>query len=120
MRVGNTIIATSFTPSVAVYNILVNVVRVTKVSGALGSAESEADLVTNMSARIRWARGKEKLQFNKQTYYRDATLHCRKPAGVTITTKDRISYNGESFEIVDVRDFRNLGRLLSIELKRLE
>ncbi len=120
MNVGGTTIATSFTPSVAVYNIVVNVVRVAKTNTARGLAEVPTNIVTNMPARIRWSRGKERLQFDKVTYLRDAVLRCRKPAGVTITTKDRISFNGESFEIVSVVDFRNLGRLLVIDIKRIE
>lgn len=104
--------------AVAVYNITVDVVRVVKTNTARGLAEVPSNIVTNMPARIRWSRGKERLQFDKQTAYRDGTLHCRIPAGVTITTKDKISYNGNDYEITAVEDFRNLGRLLSIGIKR--
>lgn len=106
------------TAEFSVYNVVVNVVRIVKTNVGGIAGETPSNVVSNMPARIRWFRGKERLQFDKQTAYRDGTLHCRVPAGVTITTKDRISYNGEEFEITAVEDFRNLGRLLEIGIKR--
>lgn len=116
---STTITAAGTTNSLQVYNCLVDVVRIAKTSTARGVTEVPTNILTNMPARIRWTGGRERLQFDKQTHYRDATLHCRK-GGVTITTKDRIKYNDEMFEIVDVQDFRNLGKLLKIGLKRIE
>lgn len=113
-----TIVASSAANALQIYNCLVNVVRIAEIDGPHGLDETPTNIVTNMPARIKWSRGKERLQFDKQTAYRDGTLHCRKPAGVIITTKDRISYNGEEFEITAVEDFRNLGRLLEIGIKR--
>lgn len=115
-----TVHSSSAATAVAIYNITVNVVRKAKVNTAHGLTETPSNVVSNMPARIRWNRGKERLMFDKQTAYRDGTLHCRVPAGVTITTTDRIEYNGQSFEIVSVNDFRNLGRLLAIGIKRIE
>lgn len=112
--------ATSTYNRLQVYNCFVNVVRVVRTNTAAGISEVPSNVVTNMPCRIRWHTGKERLQFDKQTYYRDATLHCRIPAGVTITNTDKIDYKGETFEIVDVRDFRNLGRLLAIELRKID
>lgn len=106
------------TAGFSVYNVTVNVVRIVKTITAHGNPEVPTNVVTNMPARIRWSRGKERLQFDKQTAYRDGTLHCRTPIGITITTKDRISYNGDDYEITAVEDFRNLGRLLAIGIKR--
>lgn len=122
IQVGQTVIveAAGHTNSLSVYNCFVNVIRVVKTSTAVGISETPTTIVTNMPCRIRWHTGKEKLRFEKQTYYRDATLHCRIPAGVTITEKDRIVFNEETFEIVDVQDFRNLGKLLVIGMKRTE
>jgi len=121
IQVNSTAIeVTGTTNSLQVYNCFVNVVRVARTNTAAGITEVETDVVTNMPCRIRWHTGKERMQFDKQTYYRDATLHCRIPAGISITNKDRISYKGETFEIVDVQDFRNLGRLLKIGLKRIK
>jgi len=121
IQANSTVItATGTTNRLQVYNCLVNVVRVVKTSTARGNAEVPTNIVTNMLCRIRWRSGSERILFDKTTYFRDATLHCRVPAGVTITNKDRINYKGELFEIVDVQDFRNLGRLLSIEIKRIK
>jgi len=103
--------------ALAIYNVFVDIVRVTKINTALGMEEIETVIVSNHPAHIKWTRGSEKIQFDKTTHYRDATLRCRM---TDVTTKDRIKYRGESFEIVDVVDVRNLGQLLSMDLKRIE
>jgi len=121
IQANSTVItATGTTNRLQVYNCLVNVVRVARTNTAAGLTEVPTNIVTNMLCRIRWRSGSERILFDKTTYFRDATLHCRVPAGVTITNKDRINYKGELFEIIDIQDFRNLGRLLSIELKRIK
>lgn len=121
IQVNNTTIEASSTyNALQVYNCLVDVVRVTRTVEALGNPESLATLVANMPCRIRWTSGKERMLHDKTTHFIDATLHCRKVAGITITTKDRILYNGKYYEITDVQDFRNLGRLLVISLRKIE
>lgn len=121
IQVNDTVIdVAGTTSSIGVYNCFVNVVRIVRTNTAVGISEEPSNVVANMPCRIRFHAGRERMQFDKQTWYRDATLHCRIPAGVTITTKDRIDYKGDIFEIVDVVDFRNLGKLLKIGLKRIE
>jgi len=105
---------------VQVYNVYVDVVRITLITGSTGMIEVETVVVSSMPADIRWSQGSEKIIFNKETWVRDATLHCRKQAGVDISTNDRIRYQGVDFEIVDVIDVRNLGKLLSLTLRRIK
>lgn len=117
---STTIEASSTYNRLQVYNCLVDVVRVTRTVGALGNPESLDTVISNMPCRIRWTSGRERMLHDKTTHFIDATLHCRKVAGVAITNKDRILYGGKYYEITDVQDFRNLGRLLVITLRRLE
>ena len=121
LQVGDTEIAvTSVTNAVAIYNITVDVIRLTKVSGSRGTSETPVTLVTSMLCHIKWLRGKEKILFNKKTHLLDAILYCRKPGGVTITVTDLVTYNGNDYEIVDVMDFRNLGVLLEIAIRKVK
>jgi len=118
LQVNGTVIeVTSNSESPAVYNVFVDVIRIEKINTALGFTESETVLHTNMPATIKWSSGKEALKFDKQTWYRDATLRCR---FCDIDVKDRVRHNGQDFEIIDVVDWRNLGKLLVIGLKRIE
>ena len=97
------------------YNIKVDVIRITKIKeGGLGSSESESVLHRNLPCRISWSSGSEKIQFNKDTYYRDGKLFCNV---VDITVEDRIRFNGVIYEIVDVEDPHNMGRFLKLQLK---
>ncbi|KKN57516.1 hypothetical protein LCGC14_0561330 [marine sediment metagenome] len=112
------ITATSSTPGVAVYNLTVDVVRAAKTVTSRGQTEVLTTVVTAMQGDIVWLKGKEALKFNKETHMLDGVLHCRVPAGVTIVESDRIVYNGDTYQIVDVEDVRNLGVLLKITIKK--
>ena len=121
IQVGDTEIGvTSVVNSVSVYNIFCNVIRDTKVNSSEGLSLTPVTIVASMPCHIQWKGGREKVMFDKDTHYLDAVLHCRKPAGVTIVTTDRIYYNSEYYEIVDVRDFRNLGVLLKITIRKVK
>ena len=117
---STTIKASSTSNALKVYNCLVNVVRVTRTAQALGNPESLETLVSNMPCRIRWTSGRERMLHDKTTHFLDGVLHCRKPAGITITNKERILYKTQYYEIIDVQDFRNLGKLLVISLRKIE
>ena len=114
---GTEIGGVSTSNALSIYNVFVDIVRVTRVNTALGMEEIETVIVSNHPAHIKWTRGTEKIQFDKTTHYRDATLRCR---AADVTTKDRIKYLGQMFEIVDLVDVRNLGQLLTMDLKRIE
>lgn len=105
--------------SVGVYNVTVDVIRNTVVVGARGNSITPVTIVNDMPCTIKWTSGREKMLFNKKTHILDAVLRCRVPAGVAIVESDIISYNSEQYEIVDVVDFRNLGTLLVIGLRKV-
>ncbi len=118
IQVNDTIItADGTTNALKVYNCLVNIIRATKANTALGTSESEVTLHTNLQCTIKWKRGRERILFNKTTHDLDAIMRCRK---VDITVNDRVVYQGKTYEIVDLYDYNNLGRLLVIALRKLE
>ncbi len=119
--VGDTTIeATSVVNSVAIYNITVDVIRVTKATTARGQTETPVTIVNDMPCHIKWTSGRERMMFHKETHFLDAVLHCRVPAGVTIVVTDKIIYNSKYYEIVDLYDLNNLGKLLVITIKKIK
>ncbi len=121
IQVGDTSIElTGTTNSVAVYNLTADVIRDTKVNSSEGVAVTPVVLVNDMLCAIKWLSGRESLLFNKQTHMLDGILKCRVPAGVTVTNTDRILYNSEYYDIVDVLDVNNLGVLLEIALRKVK
>ena len=120
IQIGETEIeATNPVNSVSVYNLICDVVRMTKTNTALGVTEVPVVVVTAMPCSIKWLSGKESLKFNKETHELDGTLYCRVPAGVTIVNTDKVYYNSEYYEIGNVLDVNNLGILLEISLRRI-
>lgn len=120
MQINNTTIAiTSHSPSLQIYNVVVDVIRLTRISTSTGIQESKETIVSNMLCSIRWRTGSERILFDKMSYFRDATLRCRSQ-GKTITKADRIRHGGLDYEIVSVIDVNNLGQLLMIDIRRVE
>ena len=100
------------------YNAKVNIFRITKTSNNMGGwTEAEANAYTNLPCRIVWKKGSEKILFDKTTHVLDARLYCRV---VTITTKDRVEYNSEKYEIVDISYPDNKNKRLTLDLKLIE
>jgi len=100
------------------FNSKVDIIRVGKIKDGLGGYdEDEAVIYANMPCRINWSRGSERIQFDKNTYYRDAKLFC----GITdVTVKDRIKYSGVNYEIINVSNVDNVNKYLSLEIKLIE
>ncbi len=98
---------------------MVDVVRMDKTNTGLGATETPQTIVANMPCSIKWLQGKEKILFDKETHFMDGVLKCRKPTGATIKTTDKILYNTEYYEIVDLIDVNNLGVLLTITIKKV-
>ncbi len=120
IQVGDTEIAiTSATNAVGIYNITVDVIRNAISVGSRGNTLTPVTIVNDMPCTIKWTSGKEKMLFKKKTHFLDAVLRCRVPAGVTIVETDIIEYNSKQYEIVDVVDWRNLGTLLVIGLRKV-
>jgi len=104
----------------SLYNKRVNIIRVTKTTnpGGLGGyTEVENILHLNLSCRINWKKGSEKIWTGKDTYFRDARLYC---AVVDVTVKDKVQYNGTTYDIVDVSNVDEAGRLLVLDLKLMQ
>jgi len=101
-------------------NAKVNILRIARVDNDPpdgGWTEVENVLHNNLPCRIVWAKGIEKIQFKKDTYYKDAKLFCRV---VDITTDDRVVYNSKKYEIVDVNNPDNRNKRLVLDLKLIE
>jgi head-tail adaptor len=104
------------------FNVTVNILRVTKsatgAAGALGSwTESSSTLHENLPCRINWKRGSEKIFLDKNTYFRDVKLYCRV---VDVTVEDRVQYGSTIYQIVDVSNVDEAGRLLVLDLKLVQ
>ena len=95
----------------------VNILRVGKTTTAMGQAEVLNILHNNLPCRINWKRGGEKIFFGKNTHFRDAKLYCRV---VDITVKDRLTYKGKTYQIVDVSNADEVNRNLVLDLKLIE
>jgi len=97
------------------YNAKADILRITKTSDGMGGwTEEEVVLHDDLPCRIVWSKGTEKIQFAKDTHYCDATLYCRV---VDITTKDRVTYDGTTYEIIDVANPDNRNKRLAVKLK---
>ena len=121
ITVGDTEIDLSYAaPSVKIYNLTVDVIRMTRVNSSEGMSETPETIVNSMPCHIQWLSGKEKLLFNKQSHILDAVIHCRKPVGATIVMSDKVLYNLEYYEIVDIVDVNNLGVLLRIAIRKVK
>lgn len=100
------------------FNIKVDVLRMSKTSGALGGwTEVKNVLHKNLRCRINWKRGSEKIFFAKNTYFRDARMFCRV---VDINVKDRVKYGSKTYEVVDVANVDESNRLMTLDLKLIE
>ena len=100
------------------FNTHANIIRFSKVedsSGLGGWTEAETVLHENLPCRINWLRGSERVQFDRDTYYQDAKLYCRV---VDVTTRDRVQYNGVTYEIVDVANVDSMNRYMVLALRR--
>ena len=118
IQIGDTSIeATSVVNSVGVYNLSCDIVRVAKTRTSRGPNDTPSTIVSSMPCSIRWIRQGEKRLADKDTRYRDAVVHCRKPA-TTVLNSDKVYHNSEYFDIVGIYDVNDLGVLLEISIKR--
>ena len=100
------------------FNAKVDIIEVEKAKDSYGSyTEIERVSHYQIPCRINWLRGREKIQFDRKTYYRDARVYCRP---ISVNTNDRIRYGGTKYEIVDVANIDNLGKLMTIDIKKID
>lgn len=95
----------------------VNILRITNTAGAMGQTEVVNVLHNNLPCRLSWKGGTQRIFFDKETYFRDGKLFCRK---VDITVKDRVQYSSKIYEIVDVSNPNELDRFLVLNIKLVE
>lgn len=101
----------------SLFNVKVNVLRITSTTTGMGQTEVSNVLHYNLPCRISWKKGNQKIFFNKETYFRDAKLFC---SVVDITVKDRIQYGSRIYQIVEVDNAHNMNRFLTLTLKLVE
>jgi len=100
------------------YNSVIDVLRLTLTSDGMGGkTETKSVLHKNLKCRINWKTGGEKIQFDKETYYRDAKVYC---SVVDITVKDRVLFNGTEYLIVDVANPDNMDKYLVLNIRLLQ
>lgn len=99
------------------FNSKVNILRIAHTTSAMGQTEVPNVLHNNLPCRINWKRGLEKIFFGKDSYFRDGKLYCRV---VDITAKDRVQYKAKIYQIVDVNNTDESGRLLVLDIRIIE
>ena len=100
------------------YNVTVDVLRMTNTSDDMGGwTEVEVILHNDLKCRINWVRGSEKVMFDRDTWFRDAKMYC---GVVDILTKDRVLYNGNTYEVVNVSNVDNMDRYMVVDLRLVE
>ncbi len=97
------------------FNSKVDITSVTRIrDGKGGYSEAEVVIYSDLPCRINWSKGAEKIQFNKDTYYRDAKLYCRV---ISVTVNHRVKYDGTEYEIVNVSNVDNVDKYMIIEMR---
>ncbi len=100
------------------YNVTVDVLRITRTSDSMGGfTEVEVILHNDLPCRINWVRGSEKIIFDKNNWFRDAKLYC---SVVDIDVKDRIRYDSKTYEVVNVSNPDNMNKFLTVEMRLIE
>ncbi|KKM88784.1 hypothetical protein LCGC14_1255310 [marine sediment metagenome] len=100
------------------FNTTVDVIRITRASDSMGGwTETEVVLHNNLKCRINWSKGEEKVQFDKDTWYRDAKLYC---SVVNIQTRDRIIHKSKTYEVKNVSNVDEADKYLIVEMRLIE
>lgn len=80
-------------------------------------SQTPYDKHTNVPCRIKWSQGQEKVMFGKDNWFRDAKVYC--PV-LDITVEDRLVYNAQEYDIVDVANPGEADRFMVLQIKRHE
>jgi len=95
------------------FNKTVDVLRVTSTNTALGQSETVTTHIENLPCRLQWASGSERREFGKTGKIKDCSMYC---SVVDVTQEDRISYNGKTYEILNIVNADETDKYLKIEL----
>jgi len=97
------------------FNCKVDFIRFSKVQDNMGGwSEAEGVIYQNVPCRINWSGGVEKIQFDKNTYYRDGKLYCRP---LDITVEDRVRYINATYDILNINNVDNVNKYLVLDIK---
>ena len=104
------------------FNSKADIERETKTSDGPGGWTSVWNILHNdLACRINWSTDKgggyEKIQFDKETYFRDAKVYCNI---IDITTKDRFVYDSKTYEITSVANPDNMNWYLVFDIRLIE
>lgn len=100
------------------FNVTIDIVRMVRTSDSMGGwTEVEVVLHNNLKCRINWSKGEEKIQFDKDTWYRDAKVYC---SVVDIQTRDRMKYKNETYEIKNVSNVDEADKYLILEVRLIK
>ena len=90
------------------------VVQVTKTNTALGGTEKIETILVDVPCRIVQPKGIEEVRFGKIVRVVDLNLYC---AVETIVQSDRITYDGNTYEILNINAIEHSsGSFLKISL----
>lgn len=95
------------------YNIKVNVIQVTRTNDGLGGTEALTTRISNLPGKWEWTSGTERLIYGKTGKVKEATFFCNV---VTIDQNDRITYNGKTYEILNIFNVDERNKYLKIDL----
>ena len=100
------------------FNKTADILRIVNTSDDMGGyTEVETILINNWKCRINWSKGFERVQSDKDTWYRDAKVYGT--FTTKIQTKDRFRYSGIDYEIINVFDTDEIHKFTTLEIKKL-
>lgn len=101
------------------YNKTADILRIILTSDSMGgSTEVKTVLYNNWKCRINWSKGHEKIQFGKDTHYRDAKVYGS--VLKNIQQRDRFRYNGKDYEIINIINVDELDTYMILEIRIIE
>jgi len=72
---------------------------------------------TDLPCRIQWSSGREKMMFDKKTWYRDGKVFCQVK---DITVEERVKYGGKTYQVVNVIDVDQAGKFMILDILLVE
>lgn len=101
-------------PGIDKYFVPIVVERKTQITDAWGNPKYTYAPVMTINGVVRELAGDEPHSAGKDTPVSKHRLYCRKTA---LAASDRITYQGKTYEIKDIKDVMNFGELLQVELE---
>lgn len=100
------------------FNSKIDIKRIARTSDSMGGwTEAKTIIYRNQPCRINWKSGSERIQFDKNTYYRDGTIYCRV---INITVRDLVVFNTVEYEIMDTANVDEVGKYMTINIRLIQ